>query len=337
MRSIVKWILVTTLITLLVPYRAGAQGLGDIKLYSYLNQPLNARVSIPAAPPGELDEARIGLASTKDFEKAGIKRRAVLDLIQFKLVKDKNGKPFIKLTTQDPINEPFLDFILAVIRPKGRLMREYTVLLDPPVTAQKAVLPKKSPLAGASVEKASGGHAAVQREIAGAAPSAVIATRSIEPKLTHDGYGPTMRPNTLWTIAKALRPDASMSVQQVMLAVVRNNPEAFYNNNVNELKAGYILRIPDKASINQVSGAAAAREVMLEYHRWIQSKKGKPPVAAGVQKSSPASGRATPNPARTATAADAAQGGQGPTEQGAASTTAAPSDVPNNLAQVNGR
>jgi len=263
MRNLVMWVFILTQIALFAPYQVDAQELGDIDLNSYLNQSLNAQISMTSAEVGGLDEARIGLASTTDFEKAGIKRLAVLDLIKFKLVKGVDGKEVIQLTTQEPIKEPLLDFILEVTLPKGRLMREYSVLLDPPVAIRETASP-----AQASVMDASEGRVMSDRT----APSPVTATRSIEPKLTHDGYGPTMRPNTLWYIAEAMHPDVSTSIPQVMLALVKKNPGAFYNNNVNALKAGYFLRIPDSDLINQISEADADKEVKLQYRRWLHSK-----------------------------------------------------------------
>jgi len=272
MRNTAKWVFVLSQVALLTSYRAGAEALGEIELNSYLNQSLNAQISVTSANAGELDEARIGLASEADFERAGIKRRAVLDLIKFKLVKGMDGKQAIELTTQEPIKEPLLDFILEVTLPNGRLTHEYSVILDPPVTTQDPSSAAQAPIMGASEERAVSNRTALQQVTASTAPSSAIPTRSIEPKLTEHGYGPTMRPNTLWDIAEAMHPDTSASIQQVMLAIVNKNPEAFYDNNVNALKAGYFLRIPDQDLINRISEADADKEVKLQYQRWRHSK-----------------------------------------------------------------
>jgi pilus assembly protein FimV len=272
MRNTVKWVFVLTQIALLAPYQADAQALGDIELNSHLNQALNAQISVTPAKAGELDEARIGLASETDFEEAGIKRRAVLDQIKFKLVKGMDGKQAIKLTTQEPIKEPLLDFILVVTLPNGRLTREYSVLLDPPVTTQEPASPAQASVMDTSEERPMSSRTALQQVAVSAASSPAIPSRSIEPKLTDHGYGPTMRPNTLWDIAEAMRPDTSASIQQVMLAIVKKNPEAFYDKNVNALKAGYFLRIPDSDLINQISEADADKAVKLQYQRWLHSK-----------------------------------------------------------------
>jgi pilus assembly protein FimV len=263
MKNTVKCFFVLSQIALLAPCQADAQELGDIVLNSHLNQSLNARISVTFAHAGDLDKARIGLAPKAAFEKAGIDRPPVLDLIKYKLVKGMDGKQYIKLTTQDPIKEPLLDFIVEVTLPNSHLMREYSVFLDPPVTDQ-APTPSRAATTSSTT--------APLQKTAASAPPTVIPTRSIEPKLTKNGYGPTMRPNTLWDIAKAMRQDKSASIEQVMLAIVKKNPEAFYNRNVNALKAGYFLRMPDKDMINRISRADAVKEVKQQYRHWLHSK-----------------------------------------------------------------
>lgn len=310
MRHTVRWGFVLTLLALFSPYRAHALELGNIKLNSYLNQPLNAQISVQAVHRDELDQAHIGIASRNVFEKAGIERRTLPGLVRFKLVKGNDGTTVIKLTSQDPIKEPLLDFILEVSWPKGRLMREYTVLLDPPAASPEAVPATETPIPGPSGEQAMGGQAAPQETPLSTAPSPAIPTRSIEPKLTDDSYGPTMRPNTLWAIVKAAHLDSSGSIEQAMLAVVKKNPDAFYDNNVNELKAGYVLGIPGKDLIQQVGEADAVQAVKLQNRRWLQSKKGRLPPVAAPRKSRPGGGRADvlPGSPATDTDTDAAQG-----------------------------
>ncbi len=265
--------------------------LGYIKLNSYINQPLSAQIGVLPDQAGELGEVRIGLASEDEYEKAGIERRTPPGLIRFTLVMGKDGIPAIEVTSRDPIKEPLLDFILEVAWPQGHLMREYTVFLDPPAASQGA-----SPPAAAPAHEAESGQATAQQMTALETSSPVIPTRPIEPRLTRDTYGPTMRPDTLWTIAKAVRPDRSVSIQQVMLAMVKKNPEAFYGNNVNELKAGYVLRIPEKDLINQVSEVDADRKVTSQYRQWKHSQQGKRPSADATQDVTPGEGRVNNQP-----------------------------------------
>jgi len=211
MRNTAKLLFVLTQIALLSPHPANAQALGEIEVDSHLNQSLNARISVTSAEADELDGARIGLASEADFEKAGIERRAVLNGIQFKLVKGIDGGHSIELTTQESIKEPLLDFIVEVALPNGRLIREYSVMLDPPAAGHETAAPTKTSLMGAPHESAMNSDTAPQQMAVSPAPSPAIPARSIEPKLTDDGYGPIMRPNTLWDIAEAMHPDPSAS------------------------------------------------------------------------------------------------------------------------------
>ena len=309
MRTTLTWFFVPTLIALIIPCQASALVLGDITLNSSLNQPLDAQIKILPDQVDELNEVRIGLASESAYVKAGIERRTPPDLIKFKVAEGKDGIPVIEVTSRAPIKEPLLDFILEVNWPDGHLMREYTVLLDPPAATREAAA--QAPATGVSGAGVVAEQAVVpQRAAETAALSPVIATRSIEPKLTHDTYGPTMRPDTLWPIAKAVRPDPSVSIEQVMLALVKKNSEAFYNDNVNELKAGYVLHIPDMDLIGQVSEADAAREVKLQYQRWKQSRQGTRPPADMTKGAGEGQSRASPASKVTSSQANVAAGGR---------------------------
>lgn len=324
MRSSVKWAAALIVLALLAPYRAGALGLGDIKLRSYLNQPLNADIAVTAAP-SDLGGAHVSLASPEAFTNAGIDRPDVLTGLNFKLEKGADGKTRIHVGSSTPIKEPFLDFIVQVSWSKGKLLREYTVLLDPPVivdetapamqpavTGGAAMQPAGAPApsaaqtpatAAASGAGTSGGQtpaagsqaseqalSGAGAPVAGASPAAgispatavsgaptaaagAIPTHSITPRLTKQSYGPTGRTDTLWSIAKAVRPGDAISIQQVMLALVKQNPQAFYGGNVNALKAGYILRLPDMDMMTAVAQADALRQVGHQYHQWLEAKQ----------------------------------------------------------------
>ncbi len=331
MKTTVKWYFFTPLMVLFIPDQASALMLGDIKLNSYIDQPLAAQISVLPDQVGELGDIHIRLASEDDYEKAGIEHRTPPGLIKFRLVEGKDGIPAIELTSRDPIKEPLLDFILEVTWPQGHLMREYTVFLDPPAADQEP-----SPPAIALGHKVENGQAVVQRATALETQSPVMSTRPIEPRLTRDTYGPTMRPDTLWAIAKAVRPDNTVSIQQVMLAMVKKNPEAFYGNNVNRLKAGYVLRIPDKDLINQVSEVGADREVTLQYRRWKQSQQGKRPAADTTQEVTPGEERVNSQPLHPAAAVGAVEDRGGVAAQRAGEMTA-PRRQPNDLIQADER
>jgi pilus assembly protein FimV len=326
MRNTSTWIIVPTLIALFTPHPAVALELGDITLNSYLYQPLDAGISVLSADVGELNDLHISVAPQNNYEAAGIDRSAMPDNIKFTLIKGTDGKPVIKLVSTDAVKEPVIDFILDVSSSKSHVMREYTVLLDPPATAEKAASQTENTIASTAGKKTTVGLATPEPERPSAAATLTLA-RSIEPRLKHDGYGPTTRSNTLWSIAKALRRDTSVSIPQMMLAIVKKNPEAFLNNNVNGLKAGYILRIPDKSAINQVSDVDALQQVYQERQGWTQSKNVQAPVTSKPQKPSLGDAQARAAPETTSAAAPVPHDNRVVSHPTATKATAATSDL----------
>jgi pilus assembly protein FimV len=271
--------------------RVYALGLGDIELHSALNEPLNADVSLLSAQPGELGNASVRLAPNDEFARAGIERPAILSDIKFTIVPGKNGTATLHITSTQPIREPFLDFIVQLDWQSGRLLREYTLLLDPPVFGEeqkapvavpvmeapaKAAAPTSSPAPMAATAPASPAPAAVPQQVSptsGAAGGNEIKSR-VKSDKGEVSYGLTQRNDTLWSIARSLRPDDSVSVYQMMLALLKENPEAFYDNNVNGLKAGYVLRVPEKSAVMAIDEAQAVREAAHQDERWQQSRRG---------------------------------------------------------------
>ncbi len=275
--------------------RVYALGLGDIELHSALNEPLNADVRILSAQPGELGNASVRLAPNDEFARAGIERPAVLSDIKFTIVPGKDGTATLNITSTQPIREPFLDFIVQLNWQSGRLLREYTLLLDPPVFGeeQKAPVaapvieappkpavpanpPQPQPAPMAATAPASPAPAAVPQQVSPTAGSA--GGNEIKSRVKNDkgaiSYGPTERNDTLWNIAKTLLPDDSVSVYQMMLALLKENSQAFYDNNINSLKAGYVLRVPEKSAVMAIDKEQAVREAARQYQRWQQSRRG---------------------------------------------------------------
>ena len=124
---------------LLTSSNLAALGVGDIKVNSALNEKLSAEIEILSSVEGELDDLTVKLAAPEDFRRVNLARPYHLTDIQFKVSTRQDGTPIIKLSSKESIREPFLDFLIELDWPKGRMLREYTVLLDPPVTmaAQK--------------------------------------------------------------------------------------------------------------------------------------------------------------------------------------------------------
>ena len=113
---------------------AYALGVGGIKINSALNQRLNAEIELISSVEGELDDVSVGLASPEDFRRIKLDRPYHLTSLKFEVTTRKDGTPIVKLTSSEAIREPFLNFLVEVDWPNGHMLREYTVLLDPPVT-----------------------------------------------------------------------------------------------------------------------------------------------------------------------------------------------------------
>ena len=231
-----------------------ALGLGEMELDSALNQPLSAEIKLIDKQGLTSSEIKPKLASAADFERAGIDRYQFLTQMKFSVNGDR-----ILITTRDPVNEPFLNFLVELNWPAGRVLREYTVLLDPPVFEEGRVQPLVAVPAGS-----------VQSQTTVTAPQSRPEPKPT-PKRSNSWQTPAapgtykVQPNdTLWEIALATRPDASVTPQQMMIALQDVNPGAFINGNINRLKTHTVLDIPDASIIETVNNREAVAEVVRQ-------------------------------------------------------------------------
>lgn len=276
-------------LSLLIPLGATPLGLGDITLHSALNQPLDAKIDLTALGQTRGEEITVALASPAAFENAGLDRSLALVNLKFEVMAEDGGAPYIRVSSTDPVKEPFLDFLVEIDWPSGHLLREYTLLLDPPVVVDEEPLPVQSAVAG---EEAviSAPQTAVFDEPA-AAPESPSASARTAPSAGVLTFGPVQRSDTLWSIASQMQQaDSAATVEQIMMALLRNNPDAFYNENINELKAGYILRVSDPALLTAMSRAAAAAEVQRQNEQWMDSKQARAGMAGATPQGMPEAG-----------------------------------------------
>ncbi|MGE0383507.1 MAG: FimV/HubP family polar landmark protein [Gammaproteobacteria bacterium] len=250
-----RWIQVGLLTSAVaVPVAAYALGLGKLQQSSGLNEPYRGRIELLGASTDVVEGLKVGLASSDQFERAGIPRPYELSKLRFEVV-GSGRKSFIEISSSDPIHEPFLNFLLELNWAKGRLVREYTALLDPPIY-------DATPRAPAARAAAAPSSAATAAPAAGAQGADGTLGRE------------TVSTDTLWSIASNTRPDSSITVQQMMLALLRANPEAFAQDNINLLKRGYVLRIPDAAEATSLSPQAAIAEVNRQRALWEEYRQG---------------------------------------------------------------
>ncbi len=241
---------------------AMALGLGDIDMQSALNQPMQAVIKLTSSAGTRLSDIKVSLASLEAHQRAGLTKAQVLTSFHFNVEKDTAGNAVVHVTSSDPIREPYLEFLLELDWPKGRLLRQYTVLVDPPVT-MPAAAPVTSP---AQSRPAVATPARSQPETI--RPARVVPASVATPAAAAGTYGPVRRTDTLWTIAQHVRPDRSVSVYQVMQALLRANPDAFIDHNVNRMKAGVTLNLPDMDEIRAMSSREAFAESKRQYEQW---------------------------------------------------------------------
>lgn len=250
------------LLAVLLPLTASALGLGEISLRSALNQPFVAVIPVTSDSAEELAGLQVQLAPPATFQRFGLDRPGFLDDLGFQV--ERAGKStVIRVTSTQPVSEPFVSILLDVVWPQGRLLREYTVLLDPPTFArpdpsgQVAARPVQVPPVAAGPSAAA---PAIQRAPADSAGRVTSAPNG-------DTYGPVRSNETLWRISERLSAEGGASLNQMMVALYRANPEAFAGN-INRLRRGAILRIPRGGELADISAREAGAEVRRQNEEW---------------------------------------------------------------------
>jgi pilus assembly protein FimV len=323
-----------------LPPAVHALGLGNLVLRSALDQPLDAEIELISPSPKELRTLKSSLASRDDFGRAGIERPPHLLNIKYELV-NRGSRHFIRLKTDEPFREPFLQMLLNVEWSGGKLVREYSTLIDPPqwAAATPPVLEAPAPTAApaepavaatepkpmepASIEPKSAESIAVEPKPVEpvavepaspepAAPPAPIAqaespapapveeapveavapptepVESLQPSGVAGEAAPAeteaataeasdwasvgeyrvKRGDTLARIVRNVRADAGVSIEQAMVALFAANPNAFFQNNVNNLRAGRVLRVPAREAVELVSRPEARAQLASHYAAW---------------------------------------------------------------------
>ncbi|MDT8407131.1 MAG: FimV/HubP family polar landmark protein [Methylococcales bacterium] len=215
---------------------------------SALNERLDASIELKLADDEYPSDVTVQMASSEQFEKAGLNWHYYLSKITLDIKTDAQGRSRIDLRSQEVLKEPVLDLLLEVGWPKGKVFREFTVLVDPPLAySQPAVPPKSAP----ALERLSGQPDAPGTSL-GASSASIL----------------YVRPNqTLWGVAAQVRPQDA-SVEQTLLAIFEHNPGAFYKPNVNALQAGVAIQIPTREMILRRSKQQALAEFKQQNERW---------------------------------------------------------------------
>lgn len=236
-----------------------ALGLGEIELKSGLNQPLQAEIALNNL--GDLNQQQIAvkLAGADDFARAGVERIFFLGDLNFTVQFDGKGSGVIKVSSTKMVREPYLDFVLEARWPEGRLLREYTLLVDLPIFSEQAAVAP----APAVTRQAAPAAAPVKTRVPAPAPSAA----SLPSAAPASGEIVTRSNDTLWGIAAKARP-AGASMQQAMMAIYNSNRQAFSRQNINGLRRGEVLRLPSAEQIDALTRQQAIQAVALQNEAW---------------------------------------------------------------------
>ncbi|WP_425328150.1 FimV/HubP family polar landmark protein [Pseudomonas nitroreducens] len=234
-------------------------------MHSGLNQPLDAEIALLQTGDMTSDELVAKLASPADYENAGVDRFVFLQNLRFTPV-IRNGRGYIKVVSTQPVHEPYLNFLIAVERPNGRLLREYTVLIDPPEYSANRSLAANLASSVPAPSRASG----YRPEPVHRAPA--------QPSLpAGDGRYTTVRNDTLWKISSRLS-GTGVSRSQLMDSIVALNPQAFVNGDPHRLKVGQTLILPQGQQLAGNTATPAPQAASTE-----ASTPAAPAAAAPIQ------------------------------------------------------
>ncbi len=293
-------------VSALVPSTMFGLGMGEVELDSYLNQPLDARIELLQTRGLSSSEIIANLASVSDFSAAGVDRSFFLSQLKFEIVQGSDGKSYLKVSSDRPVTEPYLNFLIEVQWPAGRLLREYTLLLDPPefkdelplavraaetrktqslssqsdtgVTPAAETIPAERPKVEVSYgeeEPAAQPEPSVSTPVASTKPT-TQASKPAEPAAPASSAvsGSTVQTykvkssDTLSDIVRKTQSNSAIPMPQALIAYQYLNPDAFIDDNINLIKKGAVLRIPSESEIRNLSRAEAVKEIAAQNKAW---------------------------------------------------------------------
>lgn len=316
-----RWLLGIALT--LVSGAALALGLGEIRVKSQPGQPLLAEIPVISNEPGELEQLQARLASPITFERVGLARpEGLVSSLNFAVALSDEGKPVIRVTSSEPVQVAAVNFLIEVDWGQGRLVREYSALVDTPgalAAANQPIIEAPLPPPANTIVREPEPVAATQPATE---PAPVPATETVPtpapvaaaPVAAAPAPSPTQtggelevqRGQTLSQIARGFLNNGAgqgYNLDQTMLALLRANPEAFINGNINRLKQGAVLRVPQSAELAQLGEAEAAALVRDQMAQWRQARRPIPqPVETTASPLAPAPPRAAPAAPRVAEA-----------------------------------
>ena len=282
----------------LAPIAVFSAGLGKLNVSSGLGEPLRADIELLSVTPEELSSIFAVIASEEAYATQGIERPASHSTIKVEVSKNSRGTPILKLKSTQPISEPFLDMLIQVDWASGRLLREYTVLLDPPgyvgevestTTQLPAVKPSITSRQDSMVDSSSAKPSSTTSKPKQIKKAPVAADSADTPNNAPNDEYQTRRGDSLAKIARDYKPE-SISLDQMLVGLYQANPNAFDGKNMNRLKVGKILRLPSEQDLASLSRQQASKEVKVQSANWNEYRN---KLAGIVAESAPSESEAS--------------------------------------------
>jgi pilus assembly protein FimV len=286
--NVKTWLM--ALLVALLPCVAGAAGLGRITVLTAIGQPLIAEVELVAVTPQELASLSARLALPDTYRQANLQYNTALAGARLTVEKRPDGQPFLKIATTRAVTEPFIDLLVELTWSAGRLSREYTALLDPPgippvpaaplisaapesrpapapaATPVPVPVPVPAPAATPAITPEPPVTVEPRARVAPVAVAPVISSPVVAaPMAGSREYGPIERGETLGKIARSVMPEG-ITLEQMLVALYRTNPDAFIRQNLNLVRTGKILRVPDR---DEVETTVARDDAVAEYRTHV--------------------------------------------------------------------
>lgn len=263
------------LIGVIFSLTAHAAGLGKLTINSSLGQPLNAEIDLVSVSEEDLSSLKAEIASREAFAQAGIRFEPFFSTFQLSVESRVSGDSYVKIVSPQSVNEPFLNMLVELSWASGRLLREYTVLLDPAdARPAEPVAPVVPPIQQQQEAITESEDIPVDQIASQTAPLPVAeervvqTTRQAPQAVSKPGtYGPILEGDTLSSIARQVKPE-SVNLNQMLVAIFRANRDAFISDNMNLLKTGAVLKIPDLRDIADITEKDANAEVRVHVSDW---------------------------------------------------------------------
>lgn len=287
----------------MLPGLGHALAVKDVQTKSALGEPFQAEVELADLGDLNADEIKVSLATQEDFDRLGIERGYFLSDLRFDVVVNPGGRSFIKVSTNKPVREPYLDFVVRIAWPGNARLQNVTALLDPPVAQESKPAPVSQPVSTTPAAPAPAPVAptpAPSTETSAApvrlpppapvvtakaptakkpVPAAPAPQPAEKPAATTSGEYRVQAGDTLSRIV-ANEVNTQASTAQAMVAIQRANPSAFANGNINQLRRGQVLRIPTDAEIREVNAREASASVREQSQAWRNTAAQAPALSA---------------------------------------------------------